>query len=398
MRVGLLTTSFPRSRVDSAGLFVRGFAEMLAAGGHRVEVLAPEPPQAPDETLADSLSVTWVPYMRPRSLARTFYRDGTPENLRTDPLAWCGVPPFLFNMARRAAHRAREWDALVAHWSLPNALLVGRHAFSGPRVTVFHSGDVAVLERLPLKTRVAAEIASRSDRLWFVSQDLADRFLRWVEPSDRSSVVSRTVVEPMGVTAPAAAPQDTSSRQPHSRGPMTILTLSRLVPIKGIDVLIRAMAGQSEMDLIVAGEGSEGPHLARLAEDLRVPVRFVGAVHGAAKERCFAQADLFASPSRSLPSGRTEGTPTAVLEAMIRGIPVVASKTGGLPEYLEHGVHAALVEPDRPDAWARTLRALSESHTYRKSLAAQGQARAGRFTWDAIGARRIPDLFRQELT
>ena len=107
MRIGLMTTSFPRVEGDAAGSFVLGFARALAARGHALSVLAPEPPERMPKPQFDDIDLTWLPYLLPRAWQRTFYGAGVPDNLRRDPRAWLGPLPFttqLYRHARRAAH------------------------------------------------------------------------------------------------------------------------------------------------------------------------------------------------------------------------------------------------------------------------------------------------------
>ena len=70
MRIGLLTTSFPRDDKDIAGHFVLGFARALADRGHTLEVLAPEPTRGAGPAQWPGVQVHWVPYLRPRGLQR----------------------------------------------------------------------------------------------------------------------------------------------------------------------------------------------------------------------------------------------------------------------------------------------------------------------------------------
>ena len=91
MRIALLTTSFPRFDGDVPGLFVLGFARALAERNHRVEVFAPEPSEELAPPAWPGVEVRWLPYMRPRRLARTFYGAGVPDNLSRDPAAWLGL-------------------------------------------------------------------------------------------------------------------------------------------------------------------------------------------------------------------------------------------------------------------------------------------------------------------
>src|SRR5687768_12606658 len=94
MRVGLLTTSFPRFEGGIAGQFVLGFARALAARGHELSVLAPEPHERLTLPTWPGVRLRWLGYLRPRTLQRTFYGAGVPDNLRRDPRAWLGLLPF----------------------------------------------------------------------------------------------------------------------------------------------------------------------------------------------------------------------------------------------------------------------------------------------------------------
>jgi len=125
MRIGVLTTSFPRTDDDISGSFVLGFARELAARGHTLEVLAPEPAERVAAPQLPGVSTHWVPYLRPRSLQRTFYGAGVPDNLRRDARAWLGVVPFPLALLRACAARESRWDALISHWALPCALVAG---------------------------------------------------------------------------------------------------------------------------------------------------------------------------------------------------------------------------------------------------------------------------------
>ena len=111
MRIGLLTTSFPRREGDVAGCFVLGFAQTLADHGHSIHVLAPEPAERGTTPRWPRIDVEWVPYLRPRCIQRTFYGAGVPDNLRRDPRAWLGIAPFAASLWQRTRVRVRDVDA-----------------------------------------------------------------------------------------------------------------------------------------------------------------------------------------------------------------------------------------------------------------------------------------------
>ena len=88
----------------------------------------------------------------------------------------------------------------------------------------------------------------------------------------------------------------------------------------------------------------------RLARDLSVDARFVGRVSGADKTAFLDSCDVLVFPSRRYPSGRSEGLPVSLLEALARGRVVVASDSGGIPEIVNHGQNGYLFTACRPRA------------------------------------------------
>jgi glycosyltransferase involved in cell wall biosynthesis len=149
--------------------------------------------------------------------------------------------------------------------------------------------------------------------------------------------------------------------------PARLITVGRLARVKGQDVLLRALPhlGDSVAEVVVVGDGPQGPHLRRLASQLGVAskVTFMGARDDIPE--LLSQADLFVAPSRS------EGLPVAVLEAMAAARPVVATAVGGTcevlegvgwlvpprdPEALAHAIESALAAPDLVDQKIKTAR------------------------------------------
>ncbi|MFT3927878.1 MAG: glycosyltransferase family 4 protein [Myxococcales bacterium] len=388
MRVGLLTTSFPRFEGDIAGNFVLGFARALSEQGHQVRVLAPEPARV-DAGRPDFSPVTlrWVPYLRPRSLERTFYGAGVLDNLRRDPRAFLGLGPFTLGLGVAAAREVHGWDALVSHWALPCALVAGALRGGRPHLAVLHSADVALLERLPLRRELARRIARGASALLFSSRNLRSRFGALLEPVERSEHSGRMHVCAMGIE-PAAEPPSTAARQELRRAlglqRFTVLSLSRLVPIKGLEHAIEAVRALPGAELVIAGDGPERAALERKARALSAPVRFVGHVLGPQKEVWLAAADAFVLPSIELASGRTEGMPTSLLEAMQAGLPVIASKSGGTPDLIEPGINGFLVPPGQSAELARVLGTLQGDAQLRARMSREARETAAVYEWPQL--------------
>jgi glycosyltransferase involved in cell wall biosynthesis len=177
----------------------------------------------------------------------------------------------------------------------------------------------------------------------------------------------------------------------------TVLSVGRLVPVKGFDVLVRAAAlagaaASAPATVVILGDGPERHRLQAMAQRLNVDLRLPGFVDRQDVPSWMAAADLYVQPSRRLRSGRTEGLPVATLEALSMGIPVVASATGGLGELPQAPPRLRLVPADNPAALAACLApgpypfdvgqpasktdecAAEPSKPRAKSLAAEGRA------------------------
>lgn len=395
MRIGLLTTSFPRFDGDIPGFFVLGFAQALARQGHHVEVLAPEPSaRKSGPPRFSGLDVHWVSYLWPQRLQQTFYGAGVLDNLQTNPLAALGLAPFPLRLYQAAKARERTWDALVSHWALPSALVAGALRNGRPHLSVLHSADVALLERLPGRAALARRIVEGSTQLLFTSQDLRRRFAALLGPLGSAEHAGNMHVCAMGIepAQPHHERPKAPSAQSGARAAFSVLSLGRLVPIKGLEHAIDAVRGLRDTELIIAGDG---PHRSALEAYARgAPVRFVGELRGQEKVACFQAADAFLLPSLRLDSGRTEGMPTTLLEAMQYGLPVVASAVGGIPDVVEHGRNGLLVAPASSADIERALTQLQDSPSLRAELQTAARETASHYVWDELGPH-FSELLRE---
>jgi glycosyltransferase involved in cell wall biosynthesis len=366
VKIGILSTSFPRREGDLAGSFVLGFARSLARRGHTIEVLCPSDASGVAPRFA-GIDVHWVRYL-PRPLEHTFYGAGVLDNLRRAPWAALGLAPFVAALAREA--HSRSWDAVVSHWALPCALVAPRGI---PHLAICHSADVFALEKLP--RMLAAQVGRAADAMVFSSRDLRRRFLARLAPLESAAVAQRAHVCPMGIDPAPPMAHDQALAGP------TALAMSRLVPIKGLEYAIEAVRGTS-WELLIAGEGPERARLERRARGARV--RFLGHVAGQTKSSWLHAADAFVLPSIPLASGRTEGMPTAVLEAMDHGLPVVASDTGGLRDVLRDGENGVLVPPGNARAIGLALKRVRDQ---REPMSRSARETAAQYHWDVLAPR-----------
>jgi glycosyltransferase involved in cell wall biosynthesis len=128
----------------------------------------------------------------------------------------------------------------------------------------------------------------------------------------------------------------------------------RMVPVKGLEILLKAVAQMlavSRVRVLLIGDGPERTHLENLAYRLGImdSVRFAGFVPE--PQSLLAEMDVFALPSLH------EGIPMSLLEAFAAGVPVVAAAVGGIPGMVGASGAAHLVQSATPEAWAAALTA-----------------------------------------
>jgi glycosyltransferase involved in cell wall biosynthesis len=268
------------------------------------------------------------------------------------------------------ADRARREhvDVIHAHFATSAsevATAAGR--LSGIPVTVTaHAKDIYHHDNEgPLATRLAdaATVVTVSEHN---VQHLAE-----VAPSTRVRLVRNGVA-----LGPVAA-------DPAASGAGPVLCVSRLVPKKGIDTLLAAIAVLAEDDssarLEVIGGGPLLDELRAQAETLGVTDRVV--LHGpqpsTVVEQAYARAGVVALACRVDESGDRDGLPTVLVEALGRGLPVVSTRLVGIPELVRHEETGLLVPPDDPVALADALRRLRTDSRLASEVGAAGRRLVG---------------------
>jgi glycosyltransferase involved in cell wall biosynthesis len=271
----------------------------------------------------------------------------------------------------------------IVHTHTAKAGFLGRTAAlmaRGPRPVIVHTFHGHVLEGYfgPAKNAAYRTLERRlarvSDTLIGVADATVEDLVRLrVAPRERFRVV------PLGLDLDrfaagdadaGAAFRDRSGTQP---GEVLIAFTGRLVPIKRVDVLLRAFAAlRAEghpVRLAITGDGPCRAELEQLATELEVAghVAFHGFVSDPATVT--SGADIAALSSDN------EGTPVALIEAAAAGVPAVATAVGGVPEVVTPAT-GLIVPPGDPDALASALRRLTVDVAVRRSMGQMARQQA----------------------
>jgi phosphatidyl-myo-inositol dimannoside synthase len=174
-----------------------------------------------------------------------------------------------------------------------------------------------------------------------------------------------------------------------------VLGLSRLVPRKGFDVVLDAVAGLPDVQLAIAGAGRDRARLGRRA---RSHTTFLGRVPDAELPALYACADVFAMCCRERWAGlEAEGFGIVFLEAAACGVPSVAGRSGGAHEAVVDGETGFVVPPRDVSAVRAGLQQLLADPDLRLRMGTAARRRAcGEFAYDDLVERLAP-LARGEL-
>jgi glycosyltransferase involved in cell wall biosynthesis len=311
---------------------------------------------------------------------------GPPRALPKDEL-----PPFVPDMADELAKRflGDRPDVVHGHfWMSGLAALRAAAVVESPVVQTFHAlgvvkrrhqgaADTSPRERI----RCERVLARRCTRLLASSRDERDELLRMGAQSCRVDVV------PSGVDLTlfgADGPRD------ERRFPHRVVVVCRLVPRKGVDDAIRAVAALPDTELVVAG----GPEAASFDDDAEVRrLRAIVAELGVAdRVRLLGSvphdrlAPLIRSADAVLCVPWYEPFGIVPLEAMACGVPVVAAAVGGLLDTVVDGVTGLHVPPRDPDATAAALRTLFADERRRRRMARNAVRRSAQYDWAEVAA------------
>jgi glycosyltransferase involved in cell wall biosynthesis len=156
-----------------------------------------------------------------------------------------------------------------------------------------------------------------------------------------------------------------------------ILFVGRLHKVKGLEYLFMALKKIKKYPpLLIVGEGQENKELKRISHGSNI--QFVGAVSHSDVKKLMLKSKFLVLPSLS------EGLPNVILEAMSVGLPVVATKVGGIPDIVEHGETAFLVEPKNPNKLSKYIKILLRDKKLHKKMSKNCLSAVRKYSWETI--------------
>ncbi len=388
LKILVFSTLFPNAARPTHGIFVETRLRHLVASGQvDVRVVAPVP-------WFPLKGTRWGLYGAYAAAPRTENRHDVaivhPRYLVIPKVGMSVTPATLYAGAVGAVQALRQggfdFDLIDAHYAYPDGVAAAMLArrFKVPVTITARGSDLNVIPRYARPRAMIRRMAASADGLITVCQALKDIFVDLGAPAENVRVLRN------GVDLTLFQPQDRmSARSALGLGPDPVMiSVGNLVPGKGTDLTVRALARLPAATLLIVGDGPEQAALTRLAADTGVSdrVRFLGRRPPDRLAALYSAADVLVLASGS------EGWANVLLEAMACGTPVVASAVGGTPEVVAAPEAGRLISERTPEAIADAVSTLLADPPLRAAV----RAYAERFNWDETTAGQLT-LFRSIL-
>ena len=400
MHIGVLTHNYPRFPGDFSGTFVEALCEELAVQHQQVTVWAPYDP-AYRRPLKGAVTVRLYRYAWPDSLHRLGYMRTMQSDLALRLEAYA-LSPALFargiQMGMAEARRHRP-DVLHAHWLLPNGFIgaVISRRLGIPLAISIPGSDAQVARSNPLFRGMARFALRQAALLTANSSDLRDAVAPLGADLTRFDMIIYGT-DPAALRPDAAGSATLRAKLGVDDQTVVVLCVGRMVPKKGFDILIRALADPrvraQPVVAVMVGEGDDKADWQALASQLGVAdrLRWVGNVPKTEIGRYYNVADFLAMPSVSKPA---DGLNVCVLDAMSCAKPVIGTTVAGNPLAIVDGVTGILIAEQDETALADAILQLVADPSLRQRMGAASRARIEHeLGWPHL-ARRYIDHFER---
>lgn len=395
MHIGVLTHNYPRFPGDFSGTFVEALCEELARQQHRVTVWAPYDP-AYRRPLDGPVALRLYRYAWPDRLHKLGYMRTMQADLALRLEAYALSPALFAAGIRRVLNDARRDRPAVlhAHWALPNGFIgaVASRRLGIPLAVSVPGSDAQVAQQNPLFRGMARFTFAQASLLTANSAELRDAVAPLgADLSKFDMIIYGT--DPQALQPDLRGTAALRERLQAPDGAVIALCVGRMVPKKGFDEFIRAMAEpvlrQRNVVTVMVGDGDEKAAWQQLASELGVAdrLRWVGSVPKTEIGIYYNLCDLLAMPSVSRPA---DGLNVCVLDAMSCARPVIASTVAGNPLAVQDGVTGFLVPERDAAALAQATAQLCDDPALRRRMGTAGRRRIeDELGWPALARRYV---------
>ncbi len=355
MKIAIIVPRFPPKWLAGTELATLHIAECLAQRGHQIHVVTSWDDGLLEESTDNGLHIYRIKWRNERFLGPALF------GLRT-LLALRKINPDLIHCQ----------DINMGFIGVCASKFLGKPSLVwGRGADVYKSGQVSrLISRVVLKKTNTVIALTENMRL-----EINRRCKRDV------------VVIPNGINLSdyeGLSKERTRTKLSLGEGEKVVLFVGTLRPVKGAEYLIRAFdivrRNESGFKLLMVGDGEQREFLENLVKELDLYdiVTFVGKVPNEKVPQYLKASDVFVLPSLS------EGFPNVVLEAMASGLPVVATRVGGMSEIIKDHINGYLVDAGDPDGIAEKLQLLLEDEKLSEQISTNNLSTVKDYSWNSV--------------
>lgn len=369
-------STFPRWKGDTEPRFILDYAKAMAKY-YDVTVLVPAAVGASSKEILEGIPVIRYHYFPIHELETLCYPGAIVPRIREKKTRVLLVP-FLF-LAQFVATRkqCKKVDIVHVHWLIPQGIV--QCFINKPYIITGHGGDVMSLNKGLFKF-LKVRCLKRARAVAVVSGPLKKK-IREIVPNLNAHVIS------MGCNTKLFGPDKRREQFFHQGEDKVILFVGRLAEKKGVPYLIEAMRKVERAVLVIVGKGDMEQELKLLASDMQDKVQFWGPKTHEELANIYASADVFVAPSITARDGDTEGLPTAIIEAMASGLPVISTRSGGIEDLIKHNENGLLVDEKDSDKISEYINSLIRDTVLSERLSAAAIQTAQEYDYDNIAYR-----------
>ena len=388
LSVLVLGSVYPRGLGDAEVPWLRASLRELAKGGCGVAVVAPSYKGLKSHSI-DGVAVHRFRYA-PANLEILTHDEGAPSKIARNPFLQLLAVPYIISGSIKTLLLCLKLKPKIihVHWPFPHAFMAYFAAFfrKTPVVLTFYSAELLLAKRKKWIRPILRSFIKRADLPIAISSFAAETVR---EIYDR-----KIEILPYGTTlfnkSGGGTPRKTS-------GKFRALFVGRHIERKGIEYLIKAAAtlDPDKFEARIAGHGDLTEKLKELAvREAPRQVVFTGKLSNEDLEEEYRNAGCFVLPAIIDSRGDTEGLGVVLIEAAEYGLPIIASRVGGITDVVIDNKTGLLVNEKMPRELADAIQTLYNDSNLSKTLAENCRKHVNEFfSWDRITAKQI-EMYR----
>ncbi len=360
----LITAStFPRWDGDTEPRFILDYAQAMTEY-YDVTVLAPAAPGAKEYEKLGAVNVVRYHYFPIHKWETLCYPGAIVPRIKEKKIRIFLVPFLLICLRNKIKKIGVNYDYIHVNWLIPQGIMQAGIT-STPYIITGHGGDISSINK-GIIGKLKKKCLKEAKAVIVVSK-YKQRELEKNYPFVKSSIIS------MGVNVETFDKEQNFVPDYWGQNEnKVILYVGRLAEIKGVSYLIEAMRYIENAKLIIVGDGPDRNRLKDLAQKFGDKCEFIGSKSHNELKKIYASADVIVVPSIIDEKGAQEGLPTVIFEAMASELPVIATRTGGIPDLITDGKNGLLFEQKNITQMADCINSILNDEELRISLISEG--------------------------